>query len=508
MAEAAKTGKSYEELNEAALGEIRQTKGYTWERRLQGLPPLLETAAAEADVRGEGTTVRQTADSLIAFGHMLKIYDPVELAKVYPQLAYLALSSPQTAKRITTAAGYHIPVSGTMDVDPIEEMVLQVGLERSGVFNTKSGTWLREMALRALPPMRHTIMSRSQQLAYQQKMEIETKLGLVDSKGKPTWFTAPGGKPNELDMLTKVYEHAKNMSPVDRTQAEQFLFGKQGGGAVGVLTDPRVLSQLAIMKEEAKGYKPGVEYFKYMYENSPGQQVSQAWVAMQNVLVDIGQVALPFAIGGLRSVSESLKILRAAWPAQGEFGGAPKPGPWGDFTTAVGKGMADWWAPGFVAGGIFGAATTTPAGGIGIVPGAILGGAITAVGGGIYEGGKYLLGGGLSLNPISPAGAAESPWLTAPAPPLSFADRAAGAQWPAAAPAAAWPSKQSQPVIAPPVIPYNFTFKLDGDLSVNKEGIVHEIASMIARMLAKATEHNQGQGDGALSSPYTSGAVF
>src|ERR1035437_1102186 len=128
---------------------------------MQGLPPLLETASATADLRGEGTTIRQTADSLVAFGHMLKVYDPVELSKIYPQLAYLEMASPQTAKKITTAAGYHIPVSGTIGIDPIEEMVLQVGLERSGIFNTKSGTWLREMALRAMPPLRHRIMSKS-----------------------------------------------------------------------------------------------------------------------------------------------------------------------------------------------------------------------------------------------------------------------------------------------------------------------------------------------------------
>ena len=400
---------------------------------MAGLGPLLTTAAGEADVKGVG--LREAADSLVAFAHMLKVYDPVEMAKLYPGLSYLSIRSPQSLKRITTAAGYHIPATTAgLEVDPIQEMVLQTGLERAGVLNTQSGTWLREMALRALPTFLPDNPSKSQVRYHEQHQAALKELGLVDEAGKPTWFT--GGKPDELKMLKSVAEHAPGIPVERRALLERFLFGAQGAGAVGVLSDPRLLPQLGIMEQEAKGYKAGTDYFKYMHENSPVQQFNQAWIELQKVLMDIGSVALPPLLVGLQGVDGIFKSISADFPKKGELGGLPAKGTLGE---ALGKGMAEGaiiGAPlGFAAGALGGL-------GVGAIPGAGLGAAFGAFAGGTYEGGKFIINNFPAMpSIISPAGAAEMPpmmpyggpgpglsYSPPPPPPASFNDRFSGRQ--------------------------------------------------------------------------------
>ncbi len=339
---AAKTGKSFKELSEAGLIEIRQGSGFSWEQRMAGMPGLLTTAAAEADIKG--TSIHEAADSLVAFAHMLKVYDPIEMQKLYPGLSYLSIRSPATLKRITTSAGYHIPATTAgLEVDPIEEMILQTGLERAGIFNTKSGTWLREMALRALPPLE----DKTKPAIYAQKMDALRELGLVDQAGKPTWFT--GGKPDELKMLEIVAEHAKGIPVERRALLERYLFGAQGGGAVGVLSDPRLLPQLNTMEKEARDYRQGTEYFEYMYANSPVQKFNQAWVDTQIVLMDIGEKVLPPVVGLLQAFDAGLKGLEST------LGG-------GAIGTIVAAGLGAMagarvaGVPGAIVGGVVGAA--------------------------------------------------------------------------------------------------------------------------------------------------------
>jgi len=381
MKAAGETGKSFKVLSAVAQAEVRQSAGVPWERRMQGLPGLLAQAASEADLRGEGTSVQAAGDSLIAYAHMLKVYDPVEMQKLYPGLSYLAMRSPQTLKRITTAAGYHMPQGGVMEIDPIEEMVLQTGLERAGIQNTKSGTWLRELAQRALPPLE----DKTKPSVYADKMDALRELGLVGADGKPTWFT--NGKPDELKMLHIAGEHAQNIPLERRGLLERYIFGTQGGGAMGVLADPKLLPQLDTMEGEAKGYRAGTDYFKYMYNNSPIQQFSQSWIDLQKVLVDIGTIAMPPVLGGLQMLDGWLKSINQHFPSSL----APKKESFGE---ALGKGMGAGAIPGALLGSaIPGVGTLTGAAG-----GALIGGAISG-GNWIYD---QLLGG--ATRPIDSLG--------------------------------------------------------------------------------------------------------
>lgn len=372
MDAAGKTGKNFRELSDVALTDIRQRANdpdhpTSFARLMQGLPGLLVTASQESDLRG-GTSIKEAGDSLVAFAHMLKVYDPVEMQQLYPSLAYLSMHSPQTLKRITTAAGYHIPTtSAGLDVDPIEEMALQVGLERAGVLNTKSGTWLRELALRSLPEVKGMVPDS----VYNDKLGLLRAFGLADDAGKPTWFA--GGRPDEMKLLEIVSGRALAMPPEERGKMERYLFGAQGAGAIGVLTDPKVLPQLRALADDDRSFRSGADYFRYMGSNSPIQNFQQTWVDLQKVLMDIGTVALPPVIGSLQTLDSWLKSIHEHTP--GFL--VPKKDSLGE---ALGKGMG----AGAAIGGGLGAIT-----GFGLLPGAA-GGAFI---GGAWEGGKWLFGG-------------------------------------------------------------------------------------------------------------------
>lgn len=88
-------------------------------------------------------------------------------------------TNPSSLSSIERAAGYAVPLlrSG-LEIDPMDSLLLGTALTRSGATSTKSGTWLREMALRAMPGT--SMMSK---LAFRKHEEALTAFGLVDVSG-------------------------------------------------------------------------------------------------------------------------------------------------------------------------------------------------------------------------------------------------------------------------------------------------------------------------------------
>jgi hypothetical protein len=125
----------------------------------------------------------------------------------------------------------------------MQSLLLGTALTRAGATNTKSGTWLREMALRAMPGT--SMMSK---MAFKKHEEALKEVGLVDDKDKPTWFT--DGKPDLLKMLDIAGANAQKIPIEKRAAIERGLFGAQGGGGFALLADPAVREQILSLQKE------------------------------------------------------------------------------------------------------------------------------------------------------------------------------------------------------------------------------------------------------------------
>jgi hypothetical protein len=276
-----------------------------------------------------------------------------------PAFAFLSTANPSSLGSIERAAGYAVPLlQSGLEVDPIQTLLLGTALTRAGATNTKSGTWLREMALRAMPGT--SMMSK---MAFKKHEEALKEIGLVDENGKPTWFT--DGKPDLLKMLDIGGTNAQKI-PIERRAAlERSLFGAQGGGGFALLADPAVRDQVLSLQKEMNSPEFKNRYGTFAESYRQGSTLQNARTVLaeaNNLLMDLGQHALPTFNGALRDLSNVIRRIRGDAPLATD-------GKWGVGATAV-------------EGAVVGAGVGAFAGGVGAVPGAALG----AIAGGVLAG--------------------------------------------------------------------------------------------------------------------------
>jgi hypothetical protein len=441
---ASRTGAPLDDLEEAVLTGIRQFAGMDFDQRMQVMPGLLQAAAAEAKLKGQGTTVAAAMESMTGLAHMFQVYDPAGIAKMANAFAYISAIDPEKLPQIERAASYVIPRTRALEVDPMQELLLVGAMQRAGVRNTKAGTWISAMAMRAMPGT--SVMSKT---AFERHEKELREMGLIDDANKPTWFT--DGKPDLIKLLAIAGTNAQKI-PIERRGAmEAALFGTQGAGGFGVLADPKVYGQIQQLQKEMPGFRTGLPIFEQLDKDSPVQKAREAWGDLRNVLMDISTVALPPLIAALQIVDDSLKKIGAAMPKPGTHGSS----------------VASGFLTGAILGG--GAGFFTP------IPGGVLGGAL--IGGliGGFEGGRR------DMLASSPGGGLSGGLLTT----------AANAATPGMHPHAAMPTMA-------------VTIKVDP----TDPGFLQKIARDLADLMHTASVHNQAQGQGALDSPFTAGGYM
>ena len=306
------------------------------------LPEMLRAAATEA--RLKGTSLEESMTALIGLAHMTKEYNPEQIKKLVPAFAFLSASNPASLGGIERAASYAVPIlQSGLDIDPLQTLLLGTALTRAGATNTKSGTWLRNMALAAMPGT--SLMS---QIAFKKHEEALGALGLVDKDDQPTWFT--DGKPDLIKMLGIASQHAGEIPLTKRAAYEKQLFGAQGFGGFALLADPAVKQQVAALGAEMNSSEFKARYGNFMTDyagGSPVQQTRQTWADLENVLMDLGQVALPPVLLGLRGLDVVLKEIDAAlkaFPFLSNF--ISGPGLAANAYKAAGDifgGISQWW---------------------------------------------------------------------------------------------------------------------------------------------------------------------
>src|SRR6185437_4987788 len=210
---------------------------------------------------------------------------------------------------IEKAASYAVPIlQSGMEVDPAQSLLLGTVLTRAGATNTKSGTWLRNMALAAMPGT-----SLQSKVAFKKHEQALSALGLIDKDNQPTWFT--NGKPDLVKMLEIAGGRVGGIPLETRAAYEQQLFGKQGFGAFALLADPAVQKQVAALGAEMQSPEFKARYGNFMQDYSaasPLQQGRQTWADFQNALTDLGTTTLPIATAALKGFDDIFKAIANA----------------------------------------------------------------------------------------------------------------------------------------------------------------------------------------------------
>jgi hypothetical protein len=128
----------------------------------------LPDAALEAYLK-PGTSVGEGMKAFTGLAHMEGKYDPETIKKLADHFAYLSTGLGGSVVQMETAASYAVPMLRTADFDPDQILSMIGGMQRAGILNSKSGTWLERLATQSFPGT--SLMSK---IAYE-KHEKELK---------------------------------------------------------------------------------------------------------------------------------------------------------------------------------------------------------------------------------------------------------------------------------------------------------------------------------------------
>jgi hypothetical protein len=303
------SGYGLHDISESAKQEIRMFQG-TKGGGIDVLPEMLRAATIESRLKGESP--EESMKALIGLAHMTKQYSPEAIKKLAPAFAFLSTANPGSLGSIERAAGYAVPLlQSGLEIDPMQSLLLGTALTRAGATSTKSGTWLREMALRAMPGT--SMMSK---MAFKKHEEALKAFGLVDDAGKPTWFDDKG-KPDLFKMLDIAGSRA-NSIPLDKRAAyERSLFGAQGGGGFALLADPAVREQVTALRKEMESPEFKNRYAGFAQAYTEGSTVQNARTALQEfnaTMMDLGRDVLPPINGLLKDFKKTMEGLRDVIP--------------------------------------------------------------------------------------------------------------------------------------------------------------------------------------------------
>jgi hypothetical protein len=292
------TGLPLEQIEEGILTGTRGLAGIDLEKRLALMPGLLAASATEAYLKN-GTTIPEAMQAFVGLAHMEGKYSPEEIAKLAGHFAYLSTTTPVSVEQIERAASYAIPMLRTADFDPEQLLLMITSMQRAGIMNTKSGTWLSQLATQSFPGT--SLMSK---MLFARHEGALRDLGLIDAHDKPTWFT--DGRPDLVKMTTLAGEAIEKMDPAHRLAIEKALWGQQGGRAAGFFADPTNRAIMGAVAGQEKNFISGEAMWKQSLENSPVVQFRVAFAGLNVELMNLGSNVLPYVTGALKKANDTL----------------------------------------------------------------------------------------------------------------------------------------------------------------------------------------------------------
>lgn len=290
-------------------------KGFlTVERMFGGLPlaqrvELAKTIApfAVGEAKLKETEFPEAFQAMVGLAHQTGTYDPKQLPELMREFGYASLITPAPIPTFERALSYSQPIlHSALDMDPGTIMFLTAMMQTAGISNTKSGTWLRTFFQRSEPSLGDSKSDIIHNAALHE-------MGLLDKNNQITWQVkdATTGKVDWQSSIIKMSEELNKFlsthDPATRVQDLKDAFGERGGGFAALMNLPQFIDQFPKLLDKMKAFQGGGDVLDYLSKNSPVMQANLAWSQLQNILMDIGSVALPGAIKGLSALRDLLR---------------------------------------------------------------------------------------------------------------------------------------------------------------------------------------------------------
>ena len=195
-------------------------------------------AAVESKLKG--VALPEAMQALIGLAHQAGAYTPESATPLFESMLQASLTTHASLGQIRLAASYALPALHASGANSSDVMYMLATMMQAGILNTKSGTWINNMAMNALP---NTLGSGL--FSNKKQNEALHLLGLY--KGNKAQFYKHG----EFNLMQEVAILADARTRMDALKfnaATRQAFGIQGQRAASLFSEPQVVENLATLR--------------------------------------------------------------------------------------------------------------------------------------------------------------------------------------------------------------------------------------------------------------------
>ena len=294
-----KTGLPLEQIEEGFLEGTRLLAPLPFDKRVASVSQVMPNAMLESYLK-DGTSIPEAVKAMVGLTHQQGQYGPEQIAAMSDHLAYLSTTTDASLPRTTAAASYAIPILRIAGFDPGQLLSMITSMQRAGIMNTKSGTWLDNMFERSFPGT--SLMSERLFKAHEDALH---KLGLIDDNHKQT-FLGPDGKPDAFKFMENLGKAIEGMPKGDMIAVMKSLFGMQGEKAAAFFSDATNQKMILQSREDEKKFKSAEAGWLEANANSPIVQFRTTFAGLNVELMNLGSNVLPYVTGMLKRANEQL----------------------------------------------------------------------------------------------------------------------------------------------------------------------------------------------------------
>ncbi|WP_038165982.1 hypothetical protein [Thiomonas sp. FB-6] len=308
MGEAAQYGYASHGLADFAdsyLSASRLLRGMPGSERMGIVDTILPYAAQEAFLKQ--ISLRESLSAFIGAAHMSGAYSQKDIAHILPALINTSMATNASMGQIERAAGYAVPILRTgLGVDPSEVFTMLAIMQRAGIHNSKSGTWLADLFMNAVPGNFGAGLFHNTKQA-----KALRDLGLLDSHNHLTYLNR-GGKLDPIKLIAQLSTGLAHLTPIERAADMKQAFGTQGARAAALLSDPKVRAMIPLLlAAEATLESPTAARAQALH----GNPAAKAHQVLTNAQITITNASATF----MGPVNAALSALRPASAASAGF---------------------------------------------------------------------------------------------------------------------------------------------------------------------------------------------
>lgn len=309
------TGGKIEPFGEAMVEGSRLLRTLPESQQKALIEATMPFAAVESKLKG--IALPEAFRSFIELAHMAGKYKPSEAAPLFESMMQASLTTHMSLDQIARAASYALPSINAAGANSGDVLLLLSTMMQSGILNTKSGTWLNNMVLNALPnSLGSGLFSNAKQNG------ALHALGLYVGNHATFYRNGQADPMLEIAILAKARE---NMTSEKFNAALNLAFGKQGMRAAALFSEPQVIENLhALSGLTSKAQAPftiGAALGSMSTIGKADQTIANATITVMNA-TDAASGPVNKALGVLSDVFGWLGDLGKSNPTAGAAAGA------------------------------------------------------------------------------------------------------------------------------------------------------------------------------------------